>query len=72
MPNNYNLHGDYPTWADYVYSRIDNQGFHYCFANYSKFDDVADAKFHELRQAYLESAQKLENYILANMEEDNR
>jgi len=43
--------------------RMDNEGFHYCFKNYSSFKEVEDEKFHELRRKYLEISHELEEYV---------
>ena len=43
--------------------RMENEGFHYCFKNYSSFKEVQDGKFHELRRKYLEISQELEEYV---------
>jgi hypothetical protein len=43
--------------------RMENEGFHYCFKNYSSFKEVQDEKFHELRRKYLEISQELEEYV---------
>jgi hypothetical protein len=43
--------------------RMENEGFHYCFKNYSSFKEVEDEKFHELRKKYLEISHELEEYV---------
>ena len=48
---------------EYMRSKINNEGFHYCFMYYSSFNDIEDEKFHELRLAYIEAVKNLENYI---------
>ena len=42
---------------------IDNEGFDYCFCNYSSFDEIRDERFHELRKNYLDVRQALADYI---------
>lgn len=49
-------------WAD-VHYRMNEEGFHYCFENYSSFDEIDDEEFHRLRLQYIKSAKELENYI---------
>jgi hypothetical protein len=52
--------------------KMDAEGFHYCFACYSDFEEVDDPKFHELRLAYLKAADELETYVstqIRNLEE---
>lgn len=46
-----------------VYYHMNDEGFHYCFDGYSKWDDIYDEKFHELRNAYLDSAKALREYV---------
>ena len=47
--------------------RMENEGFHYCFKNYSSFKEVEDEKFHELRKKYLEISHELEEYVHSNI-----
>jgi hypothetical protein len=47
----------------YLYSRIKQEGFHYCFKHYSSFEEIEDEKFHKLRKSYLKAANELEAYI---------
>lgn len=54
--------------AEEVWSYVDNEGFDYCFRNYSSFQDIKDEKFHELREAYKKAADELENYITKNLD----
>ena len=49
-------------WENVKY-RMCEEGFHYCFTSYSKFEEIKDEKFHRLRLKYLESAEILEKYI---------
>ena len=55
-------------WS-YVLSKMKNEGFDYCFRHYSNFEEVDDDKFHQLRKAYLKSAEELESYILNKSKE---
>lgn len=50
-------------------SRMNQEGFHYCFKHYSNFSDIEDQEFHKLRKAYLSAADKLEKYIVDKAEE---
>lgn len=52
-----------------VYSKMTQEGFHYCFKHYSDFDDIDDIEFHKLRLSYLKAADKLEKYIKAKITE---
>jgi hypothetical protein len=49
-------------------SRINQEGFHYCFKHYSSFNDIEDEKFHKFRKAYLKAADELEKYIKGKAE----
>jgi hypothetical protein len=48
---------------EYVYHKMKDEGFHYCFKHYSSFKDIKDEEFHRLRINYLQSANELEEYI---------
>ena len=48
---------------EYVYYKMIDEGFHYCFKHYSSFEDIKDEEFHRLRINYLQSANDLEEYI---------
>lgn len=50
-------------------SRMNQEGFHYCFKHYSSFNEIEDQEFHKLRKAYLSAAEKLEKYIADKAEE---
>ena len=50
-------------------SRMNQEGFHYCFKHYSSFKEIDDQEFHKLRKAYLSAAEKLEKYIVDKAEE---
>lgn len=54
---------------EFVQNKMEHEGFHYCFKHYSRFDEIKDEKFHELRKNYLESAKLLEDYINNKIEE---
>lgn len=45
---------------------MDEEGFDYCFRNYSNFENVNDVKFHRLREAYIAAADALEQYVKDN------
>jgi hypothetical protein len=50
-------------------SRMNQEGFHYCFKHYSSFSDIEDQEFHKLRKTYLSAADKLEKYIVDKAEQ---
>ena len=47
----------------YVADCVENEGFHYCFVNYSAFEEIKDEEFHRLRKDYLDAAHKLADYL---------
>lgn len=49
----------------YVAEAIDMEGFDYALRHWSSFGEIKDEKFHELRQAYIDAANKLEAYVEA-------
>jgi len=53
---------DKELFEDVAY-RIKDEGFHYCFNGYSSWTNIKDEEFHKLRNQYLESIEKLKNYI---------
>ena len=54
-----------------VYSKMKNEGFHYCFKNYSSFKEIKDKKFHQIRKKYLKVSQELEEYVIKKINESN-
>ncbi len=44
-------------------SRIDNEGFNYCFIHYSDFREIQNERFHELRKAYIDAYNELNSFI---------
>ena len=40
--------------AEYLSIKIRDEGFHYCFKHYSRFEDIDDEEFHKLRKYYLQ------------------
>lgn len=48
---------------EYVKNKMKNEGFHYCFIHYSRFEEIEDEKFHEIRKRYIETARELEKYV---------
>ena len=48
---------------NYVRTKMDAEGFDYCFRSYSNFEEVPDEDFHKLRKAYIASAEALEKYV---------
>jgi len=54
---------------EYLQSKIENEGFHYCFVHYSSFKEIKDEHFHKLRKEYLRIGKALEDYINERAEE---
>ena len=52
--------------------KMDEEGFDYCFTDYSEWEDIEDEKFHKLRKNYVKSKKALEDYVngLSNGEDD--
>jgi hypothetical protein len=48
---------------------MDEEGFDYCFENYSNWDEIKDEEFHRLRLGFLQSMEDLRNYIDKKVEE---
>jgi len=53
---------EYENWSHVQY-RMNNEGYDYCFKQYSNFEEIKDEKFHELRKKYLEISKELEEYV---------
>lgn len=55
----------------YIKSCMKNEGFDYCFTEYSDFkEEINDEEFHKLRIIYLKSRVDLENYVLSKALEE--
>jgi hypothetical protein len=59
---------DLELWESVQY-RMDEEGFDYCFENYSNWDEIKDEEFHRLRLGFLQSMEDLRNYIDKKVEE---
>lgn len=55
-------------WQSVQY-RMDEEGFDYCFENYSHWDEIKDEEFHRLRLEFLKSMKELREYIDKKVEE---
>lgn len=53
-----------------VLQKVGSEGFDYCFREYSSFKEVKDKTFHELREAYVETARYLEDYLREEAEKN--
>jgi len=47
----------------YLLSRINNEGFDYCFIHYSDFKEIKDKDFHKYRKRYIKAQKELLQYI---------
>lgn len=56
-------------WENVSY-RMNEEGFHYCFNDYSSFKEIKDEEFHKLRKEYLLAASKLERYVNTKLMEE--
>lgn len=56
---------------NFLYVKMRDEGFHYCFKHYSSFEEIEDEKFHQLRKQYLEIALELEQYVKNKCNEAN-
>ena len=59
---------DLELWESVQY-RMDEEGFDYCFENYSHWDEIKDEEFHRLRLEFLKSMKELREYINIKVEE---
>ena len=52
---------------EYVYIKMIDEGFHYCFKHYSSFEDIKDEEFHRLRTNYLNPPMIWKNILKTNI-----
>lgn len=58
---------------NYVKSCMKNEGFDYCFTEYSDFkEEINDEEFHKLRTIYLKSRRDLKNYVINKASEEQK
>ena len=55
-------------WQSVQY-RMDEEGFDYCFENYSNWDEIEDEGFHRLRLGFLQHMKELREYINNKVDE---
>lgn len=46
-----------------VQFRMEEEGIDYCFDGYSRWDEIKDEEFHQLKDSFLKSMNELRNYI---------
>lgn len=56
---------------EYVQSKIRDEGFHYCFKHFSRFEEIDDKEFHRLRKKYLKISEELEKYVISKINSIN-
>ena len=61
-------HDELEYWQSVQY-RMDEEGFDYCFENYSNWDEIKDEEFHRLKLGFLQSMKELREYIDSKVEE---
>lgn len=53
--------------------RMDNEGIEYCFKHYSRFEEIKDEKFHQLREELINKMDEIRQYVndkIENYEEE--
>jgi hypothetical protein len=63
----FDLEDKLENWEQVLY-RIKSEGMHYCFKNYSHFEEIEDDEFHDLRKKYLSISSELEKYVRDKVE----
>ena len=48
---------------DDVRDRVEQEGFDYCFCDYSDFAEIKDPEFQRLRAAYVAAAEALKEFL---------
>ena len=61
---------DYDNDMQYVEGKIRNEGFDYAFVHYSRYEDIKDEKFHELRKKFLEARKELNDYVMTKAKDE--
>jgi hypothetical protein len=49
-------------WSNVQY-RMDNEGLEYCFKHYSRFEEIKDDKFHQLREELINKIDEIRGYV---------
>lgn len=62
-----NLREELEDWYNLEY-RMDNEGFEYCFRQYSDFDEIKDEEFHKLRQTVIANMENMRNMVRDRIE----
>lgn len=53
--------------------RMDDEGIEYCFKHYSRFEEIKDEKFHQLREELINKMDEIRQYVndkIENYEEE--
>ena len=48
---------------DFLLSKMNSEGFDYCFTSYSDWKEIESKSFHQLRRKYIKAKAGLEKYI---------
>lgn len=57
--------------AEKLNSRIDQEGFDYCFIHYSNFKEITCDEFHKLRLKYIQAHNELQEFIDKHLDINN-
>lgn len=63
---------EFDNWKAVNY-RMDDEGIEYCFKHYSRFEEINDEKFHQLREELISKMDEIRQYVndkLENYEEE--
>lgn len=55
---------------EYLHIKMRDEGFHYCFINYSDWREIEDDHFHQLRKQYIELSKKITLYVEQKLNEE--
>lgn len=53
---------EFDNWKAVNY-RMDDEGIEYCFKHYSRFEEINDEKFHQLREELISKMDEIRQYV---------
>lgn len=56
-------------WSNVQY-RMDNEGLEYCFKYYSRFEEIKDDKFHQLREELINKIDEIRGYVAEKLDQE--
>ena len=56
-------------WSNVQY-RMDNEGLEYCFKHYSRFEEIKDDKFHQLREELINKIDEIRGYVAEKLNQE--